>query len=275
MDLFITPFANLPHPSLLLDAMAFLFGAVFGSFLNVCIVRCETNESIVFPGSHCPICKELLPARDNIPVLSYLMLKGKCRFCGTSISVQYPIVELLMAFTAMAIYHCHGPSVAALAYILLAGAMIATFMTDFLYMMIPDYITIPGIALGVFFSFFKGTGVTLRDSLIGANIGSWFLLVLGVVFFLIRGVEAIGRGDIKYMAMAGAFLGWRAALLILMLGSLIGTLTQIAKAIVLKENLRGQFAFGPYLVAGTAVVLLLGRPLIDWFNSIYRAYSSI
>lgn len=186
-----------------------LFGAIVGSFLNVVILRLpREGGSLLFPASHCPQCEHPLAWYENIPVLSYIVQLGKCRHCKTSISLQYPVVELLMALLTVALVHRFGLTVATAGYFLFSAALLVVIFIDIHHQIIPDVISLPGIAIGFLFSLVNPY-VDWQDSLIGLFVGGGILYGVAMLYFFLRKQDGMGGGDIKLLAMLGAFLGWQ------------------------------------------------------------------
>ena len=225
----------------------FLFGIMIGSFLNVCITRIPEEMSIVMPGSRCPRCSTPIKAYDNVPVFAWLWLRGKCRSCGAPISAMYPLVELLTGLLFVACYLEFGINQATVKWLFFICLIIILTVTDFRVRLLPDLITWPGFAAGVLFSAFvppnDGTAFLLSlrlfhglphervmgviEALLGAAFGSLLLWGAAAVYKLVRGREGMGMGDVKMMAMAGAFLGVRNAFLMILLGTLLGSIVGI------------------------------------------------
>ncbi|MDH4100339.1 MAG: prepilin peptidase [Nitrospirota bacterium] len=243
-----------------INAAAFLFGLAVGSFLNVCIYRLPKQESVVFPASHCPGCGSSIRWHDNIPVLSYLVLGGRCRHCKASISWQYPMVELatgVLFFVAVAIF---GVSQETPVYLLLLSALIVIAVIDLEHQIIPDRITLPGIPLGLICStFLLPTG--LVDALIGLAAGGGGFYLIAVIS---RG--GMGGGDIKLMAMLGAFLGWKAIIITTLIGSLMGAIVGIFLMAVKGRGRKHAVPFGPFLATGALVALFWGEQLVTWYT---------
>jgi leader peptidase (prepilin peptidase)/N-methyltransferase len=240
-----------------------LLGAIFGSFLNVCILRWPAEQSVVSPGSRCPKCGYELRWYDNIPILSWLLLKGKCRGCGTPISIQYPLIELATALIWGGFTWAYGPSL-----LLLQGAIFFTIllgiaMTDAREYIIPDEFSLGGLALGLLFSL-RGGFDSIGQSILGAVVG--FALLYGVAKAgkAVFKEEAMGGGDIKMMAMVGAFTGWTGVLLTIFLGSLLGSLIFVPLALVGKKKL---VPFGVFLAVGAAATYLWGPAIVRWYMS--------
>jgi leader peptidase (prepilin peptidase)/N-methyltransferase len=244
-----------------------IFGLAVGSFLNVCIHRLPLRESLVFPSSRCPGCRTPLKPYDNIPVLSYLLLRGRCRSCGAPISVQYPIVELTSGVVFLAAYLLFEPP---LVYqrVLFACAMIVLFVIDLEHRILPDVITLPGIVLGLLFSFFMPPG--WRDSLIGLAAGGGTLWLMGEIYFRLRHEEGMGFGDVKMLAMIGAFLGWKLMLLTLILGSFIGSIVGLAVIAAKKGDMKYALPFGTFLAIGAIVSSVVGDRIVNWYTAFYR-----
>jgi leader peptidase (prepilin peptidase) / N-methyltransferase len=265
-------------------------GLVIGSFLNVCIYRIPIGKSIVFPGSGCPNCSAPIRPYDNIPVLSYLLLRGKCRTCGEPISLQYPIVELL---SGLAFYCCaHNWHFTSPTYVnsLFLSLIIVLVFTDYHHQILPNILTLPGAVAGLILSPFQmpevytdtlsirlasqfgfedsGLVLSLMGALLGAIIGGGSLL--GVAFFYekVRKRQGLGMGDVKMMAMVGAFLGYRLTILTIFLGSLLGSLVGIYLVLFRKMNLQTKLAFGVFLGAAAVLALFYGLPLLHWYFEI-------
>jgi len=187
------------------SAFAFVFGAVVGSFLNVCIFRMPKEESVVSPPSHCPVCNYQISWFDNIPLLSYMALGGKCRGCGAKISLQYPLVELINGLLALALFLRFGPTLAFLVLFIFCSALVVITFIDIEHQIIPDEISLSGIVVGFIFSFFL-TGHSWLNSLLGILLGGGSLLLVAYGYQMLTGKEGMGGGDIKLLAMMGPFL---------------------------------------------------------------------
>jgi len=251
----------------MLYLLAFVFGTAVGSFLNVCIWRLPTGASIVFPPSHCPACSTPIRVRDNIPLLSYLLLRGRCQSCEAHISLRYPAVELLSGLTSMLLLYHFGLSLTLAVYGLFAAALIVITFIDIDHQIIPDVISLPGIALGVIFSAL-GYGVPIVDSALGAALGGALLYLVAWSYHAWTGREGMGGGDIKLLAMIGAFLGWRGVLVTLILGSFSGALIGIALIVARGGDSRLPIPFGPFLALGATCALFFGDALIRWYLQI-------
>lgn len=243
--------------------IAGLFGAVIGSFLNVCIVRWPAQQSVVKPRSRCPGCGHQLAWYDNIPVASWLVLRGKCRSCGAPISALYPAVELATALIWAFMGWRLGLSLAALSGALFLTILLGIAMTDAREYIIPDEFTIGGTVLGLLFAAAAG-GSALLTAIIGAAVGFGLLWLVGIGGKWLFKEEAMGGGDIKMMAMVGAFVGWQGVLLTIFMGALTGTLIFLPLKLVGRNRL---VPFGIFLAIGAAVTYLVGPVIITWYKS--------
>ena len=248
----------------LVTIIAGIFGLMVGSFLNVCIVRLPANLSVVRPRSRCPRCEKPIAWYDNIPVLSWLVLRGKCRGCGLPISPMYPGVELLAGaiWALMAWSYPLDPE--ALRGALFFTILLGIALTDVREYIIPDEFTYGGLAIGLLFALVGGLP-TLVPALIGAVVGFALLWLIGFAGQLILKEEAMGGGDVKMMAMVGAFVGWQGVLLTIFLGALLGTVIFLPLSLLGRRKL---VPFGVFLSVGAAATWIAGAAIIAW----YRAY---
>ncbi|MBU2590716.1 MAG: prepilin peptidase [Nitrospinota bacterium] len=239
--------------------ISFILGTIIGSFLNVCIYRLPRKESVVSPPSHCRSCDSRIAWYDNVPIVSWLVLRGKCRGCGSPISIEYPIVEFVTGLIYLFTYLRYGQSPYLVIYLLLFSAFLVIAIIDFKHQIIPDMITLPGTAIGIAAPFFLNY-MTPKASIIG-------LLVGGGLFFLIALLSrgGMGGGDIKLMAMIGTFVGWPGVLVTTMIGSLLGAIVGIALMIMGKKGRKSQIPFGPFLIIGATVYILWGGYIIRWY----------
>ncbi len=221
---------------------SFIFGALVGSFLNVVIFRLPEKQSVVFPASHCPKCGTNLRWYENIPIFSYLALRGKCRTCKVGISLQYPSVELCMAVLSLALYNQVGFFLAFPLYFLFLAALLVIIFIDIHLQIIPDSISIPGIVIGFAGSFFNPL-VTWQQSGLGVLIGGGILYGVAQCYFLIAKRDGMGMGDVKLLAMIGAFLGWQCLLFVVFFSSLTGSVVGIAA----KKGWKARIPYGPFL----------------------------
>jgi leader peptidase (prepilin peptidase)/N-methyltransferase len=244
-----------------------VFGAIVGSFLNVCIHRLPLRKSLMWPGSYCPNCQAPVKPYDNIPVVGYLWLRGRCRNCKAPISIQYPIVELITGGVFLGGYLLFDSSALLVARLLFACAMIVLFVIDLEHRILPDVITLPGIIIGFLFSLFLPPG--WRDSLIGIVLGGGSLWLLGEVYFRMRHEEGMGFGDVKMLAMIGAFLGWKLMLLTLVLSSFAGSIVGLAIIALNRGDMKYALPFGTFLAMGAVVAATVGERIVQWYASFY------
>lgn len=248
---------------------AFVFGAVVGSFLNVCIYRLPEDRSIVSPPSSCPGCGNRIRWYDNIPIVSWLVLRGKCRACKAPISWRYPLVEALNGLLTLLLFIKYGPSLPFLALFIFCSSLVVITFIDLDHQIIPDSISLPGIAVGFLFSFFLPWSGWL-NSLLGILLGGGSLLLVAWGYEKLTGKEGMGGGDIKLLAMMGAFLGWRSIPFIIFASSLVGSVLGIGAMIVTKRDGKLAIPFGPFLALGAILYIFYGRLLINWYLSIGR-----
>ncbi|MBM4350810.1 MAG: prepilin peptidase [Deltaproteobacteria bacterium] len=248
----------------MLTIASIIFGAIVGSFLNVCIHRLPKEESIVKPGSHCPKCRTPIRYYDNIPVLSYLILGGKCRYCQASISIQYPIVEAITALSSFFLFITFGVSLSFFYYFWFVAALIAITVIDLHYQIIPDVISLPGIVIGLLGSLIIPQ-ITFWTSLIGMIAGGGSLFLVATVYQWLFKREGMGGGDVKLLAMIGAFLGWKAVILTILLSSFIGSIIGITVMLIKGKDFKYAIPFGPFLALGAVISLFWGENLIRWY----------
>ena len=246
------------------DVLIFILGLIVGSFSNVCIYRIPKNESIIYPASHCPKCRSNITPKDNIPLLSYILLKGRCRNCKNKISIQYPVVEFLTGLVYLIIYLIYGLSVQTLIYIILSSALIIIAFIDLNQQIVPDVISLPGIVIGFIISFFVPY-ISFINSALGVVIGGGIILVIGMAGSVIFKKEAMGGGDVKLAAMIGAFLGWRFIIISLFLGFFLGALAGIILILSKIKSREDVVPFGPFIVLGSFITLLWGEKIISWY----------
>ncbi|HNQ86008.1 MAG TPA: prepilin peptidase [Deltaproteobacteria bacterium] len=246
--------------------LAALVGLFIGSFLNVCIYRIPRNESIVWPGSRCTKCGNPIRYHDNIPVISYLVLRGKCRFCSEPISVRYPVVELISALLAVSLLYRFGPTLSFVIYYAWACVLLVITFIDLDFQIIPDRFTLGGIVTGLPLVYFLP--VSYKDALIGLVLGGGLLLVIIYGYYFMTRKEGMGGGDVKLLAMIGVFTGWQGVLFTVFASSLIGTLVGLPWAYLNKGpegTLKAAIPFGPFLALGALIYVLWGAYLIDWY----------
>ena len=245
---------------------AILFGAIIGSFLNVCIHRLPLRESLLWPRSRCPQCAQTIAWYDNLPILSYFWLRGRCRACRRRISWRYPLVEALNAAGYGLIIWRFGFSASALMYLLLWSSLIVISFIDLDHMIIPDRITLPGIALGLV----AGTLLLPRwwDSVVGLLVGGGILYFMAWSSPYLVGKEGMGGGDIKLLAMIGAFLGWKPAILTIFFGGLLGAVVGVTLMGVRVITREAYLPFGPFLSLGAVVAILYGQEILTWYGNL-------
>ncbi|MBU1726140.1 MAG: prepilin peptidase [Candidatus Omnitrophica bacterium] len=261
--------------------IVFVFGSIFGSFLNVCIHRMPKEESVVWPSSHCPHCNKRIPAHDNIPFISFILLGGKCRFCGQKISLRYPLVELVTALLFVALFERFGLSYNFFTFMAFACALIIATFVDIGHRIIPDEVSVGGMLVGLILSTIKGLNFAplafyykpMLNSLMGIIVGGGSIYLTGLIFDLvyfkllkrpaIQGeTESMGGGDVKLLAMIGAFLGWKLALLTFFVAPFFGAVIGIANLIVKKDH---TIPYGPFLAFAAVISLFWGNQIIHFF----------
>lgn len=242
----------------------FFLGCCIGSFLNVCIFRLPQDLSIVAPRSFCPQCRTPVRGYDNIPLLSYLLLRGKCRSCGAKISWRYPLVEALTGAFAVALYLKFGLTFSLFAFFAFTAALLLITFIDLDHRIIPDVISLPGIAVGFGLSFFL-PAPSWTDSLIGLLAGGGSLYLVAIGYEALTKREGMGGGDVKLLGMIGAWLGWKAVLFTLFFASLTGTLIGGGAMLIQKQGRHYAIPFGPFLAFAALAYLFFGPQLIDWY----------
>lgn len=233
-----------------------------GSFANVCISRLPKKESVVFPASHCPKCNKPIHVMDNIPLISYLLLKGQCRNCKQKISIIYPAIELVIGLLMAAVFYRFGFSWECLIFAIVVPTLVIITMIDIEHQIIPDVITLPGIPLSL------AAGSYLNgwlDSVIGLALGGGMFWLLAEGYFRLRGKMGMGGGDIKYIAAAGALVGWVQVLFIIFVGALAGGIFGGIGMGVKKLDFLSRIPFGPFLALATLISIFFGDPIVDWY----------
>jgi leader peptidase (prepilin peptidase) / N-methyltransferase len=274
-------------PATLIAIFVFCFGLIIGSFLNVCIVRIPEGKSIVLPASACPKCGVAIRPYDNIPVLSYVLLGGKCRSCKTKISAMYPLVELLTAILFSACYYAFGLSLEAGKWAVFSALMVVLVFTDLRERILPDVVNYTGFALGLLLSLFTQPAdgsagwmasrlfhfsapvpvLSLIDALLGAALGGGLLWLVSEVYFRLRHREGMGLGDVKMMLFAGAFLGARRTFLTIMAGSVLGSVIGVTFILVRRKDSNYELPFGTFLGMAAVLVMFFGTPVVEWYQS--------
>lgn len=276
-------------PSLLINIFVFLFGLIIGSFLNVCIVRIPERKSIVTPPSACPRCDTPIRPYDNIPLASWLLLRGRCRACKTRIPAMYPIVELLTALMFWGCYRLFGMTAEGVKWATFSSLMIILVFTDLNLRILPDKVNYTGLALGLAFTqvTMPADGLSillvseifgrlpsertlsLTDAILGALVGGGLLWLVSELYFWMRRREGMGLGDVKMMLMAGAFLGVRRTILTILAGSLLGSILGMAFILVRRKNASTyELPFGSFLGTAALLVVFFGIPFMNWYHSV-------
>jgi leader peptidase (prepilin peptidase) / N-methyltransferase len=273
-------------------AFVFLLGLVIGSFLNVCIVRIPERKSVVGPSSACPKCGAPIRAYDNIPVLSYLFLRGKCRKCKAQISPLYPAVELLTALLFFGCYLEFGLTPETVKWAAFSALMIVLVFTDLRERILPDVVNYTGLAIGLGISLFTrptdGTAqwlsnrlfayppptpaLSLADAVLGAAFGSGLLWLVSEAYFRWRRREGMGLGDVKMMLMAGAFLGAKRTLLTIFAGSVLGSVLGLAFILARRKGSDYELPFGSFLGMAALLVVFFGTPVVNWYSSLLAVH---
>jgi leader peptidase (prepilin peptidase)/N-methyltransferase len=255
-------------PPVVLLVFVTAFGAIVGSFLNVCIYRLPLGKSVVWPASACPRCSRALAWYENIPVLSYLALGGRCRTCHVGITLQYPIVEALTASLFALAWWQYGPTPLLASRLVFGCALIVLFAIDLEHQLLPNAITLPGIAIGFVFSVFTEPGWVA--SLIGIVAGGGVLYGIAEAYYRVRREEGLGMGDVKMLAMIGAFVGWKLMLVALMMASLSGSLIGVVVIARGRGGMKYALPFGTFLGLGAAAAATVGPAVLDWYMNFLR-----
>ena len=248
-----------------INILIFIFGLCIGSFMNVCIYRIPISKSIATPRSMCPGCNSLISAYDNIPVISYILLKGKCRNCGIPISLRYPLVETISGLTAIAVFMRFGISAEGLIYFTFVSALVVITFIDIDHRIIPDIISLPGIPIGFLLASLVLPSMNYKTSLTGILTGGGSLLAVAWIYNLITKKEGMGGGDIKLLAMIGAFTGWKGVLFTIFVASAVGTLAGIAVMLKTQKGMKLAVPFGPFLSIGAVLYIFFGSEIISWY----------
>lgn len=261
-----TPFLELGHFG---AVAAFLFGLIAGSFLNVLIHRLPRGESVAFPGSHCPACGAVIRAYDNVPVFSWLVLRGRCRACRAPISIRYPVIELVNAFLWSAVYLRAPGWVEFAAGAFLVSAALALLVIDAEFRILPDKITLTGIVVGFALSFFSKV-LTPLGSLGGIALGAGGLYLLAFLYERWKKVEGMGMGDVKMLGMIGAFLGPWGVVVSVLLASFAGSVVGLLLVVVKRGSLTTALPFGVFLALGAVAALFWGPAAVELYRGAFR-----
>lgn len=274
----------------MIEALAFAYGAIIGSFLNVCILRLPRGESVVTPRSRCPRCGSGIRPYDNIPVLSWLLLRGRCRLCAEPISPLYPIIELITGILFGVAAWKYGLSWQAGKLAVLSAILVVLVVTDWRERILPDRVNFPGIVMGLGFSLLVPVGdglagwlagmagllplpgpiLSLLDALLGAAAGAGMLYAVGEIYYRVRHQEGMGFGDVKMMAMAGTFLGLQLTLFTIFFAAIIGSVCGGLFMLLFRKQSSYELPFGTFLGAAAWVASLWGRPMLIWYFGLFR-----
>ncbi len=249
----------------LLLLLAALLGLLWGSFLNVVIYRLPRKESIVTGRSYCPSCRNTISFYDNIPVVSYILLRGRCRHCGAQIGFRYPMVEIVMGIMSWFLFSVYGLSLEYFVQFVFIASMLVLMFVDFYHQLLPDGMTLTGIACGILLSVFR-ENLVFNDAIIGTLLGAGGLFVVAEIYFRWSKVEGMGFGDVKMLGMIGSFVGWKGVLLTLFLGSLMGSAIGVFLIVLRGGHLKTKLPFGTFLGFGAIVTSVFGTSLIDWYS---------
>jgi len=247
-----------------------LFGLAWGSFLNVVIYRLPRRLSLLSPPSTCPFCKTRIKFYDNIPLVSFIILRGKCRHCGKKISPSYFVVELITPLSFLLLYSQYSLHLSFFASCLFTSALIVLFFIDLYHQILPDKITFPGLVLSFIYAFFRND-LKFVQALVGAAVGSGFLLFIYGAYYLWRKKEGLGLGDVTMMLMVGAYLGWSKTLLTLVLASLAGACVGLFVILVRKKSLQFALPFGSFLAPAAFVSLAWGEKILNAYLSLFKS----
>ena len=271
----------MPSAEIPLYILSFILGLIIGSFLNVCIYRLPREESIVYPGSHCTSCKKSISFYHNIPILSYIFLGGRCSHCNSKISFSYPLVEILSGLLFVTTLWKFGIILDTLFYLLFISGLIVITFVDLKHMIIPNVITYPGILVGILYNalttnwqnslelvsnfsfgfqnFFELLNeVPILDSLFGVILGGGILLLIAYTYEIIRKRQGMGMGDVKLLALIGAFLGWQGVFFVIFLSSILGSIVGLSIIITRKGDLKYALSFGPFLSIAAIIYIFTG-----------------
>jgi leader peptidase (prepilin peptidase) / N-methyltransferase len=254
-------------PDTLLVVVFAWVGLAVGSFLNVCIHRLPLGLSIANPPSRCPSCGSQLKWYDNVPVFGYLWLRGRCRTCRAPISIRYPIIELITMAVFLLHLYIFGWTPLMAVRLAFACALIVLFAIDLEHQLLPNVITLPGIVVGLVASLFVPPGI--RDSVLGAILGGGVLWLIGEAYFRYSGQEGMGGGDVKMLAMVGAFLGWKQVLVTLVFSSVTGSIIGMLVIAIRRGGMKYALPYGTFLALGALLASLAGEQIVSWYVGLY------
>ncbi|MDM8517999.1 prepilin peptidase [Desulfobacterales bacterium HSG16] len=248
---------------------SFIFGLCIGSFLNVCIFRIPAQKSIVHPGSMCLKCGYQIRFYDNIPVLSYAILQGKCRQCKTPISIRYPLVEIMTGLFAVCAFLRFGPTAEAAIYFFFIAVLIVITYIDIDHQIIPDVISLPGIII-FFIAAMAIPSVSMKDSVFGLLLGGGTLFAIAWLYSTLTGKDGMGGGDIKLLAMMGPIIGWKGVFFTIFVSSAVGTIAGLLMMIATRKDMKLKIPYGPFLSIGAITYIFFGEQIIFWYFQFLR-----
>jgi len=246
-----------------------IFGAIVGSFLNVCIYRLPRDKSIIVPNSYCPDCKKPIKFYDNIPILSYIILRGRCRHCNAKISIRYPIVEFITALLFLLLYKITGLTIEFCVMMLFVSLLIVISFVDLEFQIIPDILSIGGLIIGLILSFFR-QNFGFFDALFGVLLGGGVLFAIAYGYQLLRKIEGMGGGDIKLIGMIGAYCGIKGVIFTIITGSFFGTIVGIPAMLIKGKDSKYAIPFGPFLSLGAVIYIFYGKMCVIAFLNFLR-----
>jgi len=246
-----------------------IFGAIVGSFLNVCIYRLPRDKSIIVPNSYCPDCKKPIKFYDNIPILSYIILQGRCRHCNAKISIRYPIVEFITALLFLLLYKITGLTIEFCVMMLFVSLLIVISFVDLEFQIIPDILSIGGLIIGLILSFFR-QNFGFFDALFGVLLGGGVLFAIAYGYQLLRKIEGMGGGDIKLIGMIGAYCGIKGVIFTIITGSFFGTIVGIPAMLIKGKDSKYAIPFGPFLSLGAVIYIFYGKMCVIAFLNFLR-----
>ncbi len=254
----------------IVNLFVFLAGTCIGSFLNVCIYRIPAGLSVAYPPSSCPLCEASIRWYDNIPVVSYILLRGRCRGCTAPIAIRYPLVEMLTGLAAWCVFAKHGPTAATLTYFVFIAVLIVITFIDIDHQIIPDILSLPGIPLFLAAGLWT-TPITWSEALIGITVGGGSLLLVALIYRQLTGKDGMGMGDVKLLAMIGALIGWQGVCFTIFFSSVVGSLAGLLLMMKSGGNLKTRLPFGPFLAMGAVAYVFYGPELIDAYLGLTAA----
>ncbi len=251
-----------------MEILAFIFGMCIGSFLNVCIYRLPMSMSIIHPRSMCLSCENAIRFYDNIPIISYVWLKGRCRYCSTPISIRYPVVEAMSGLFCLCVYLKFGLTLQTVIYFVFIATLLVITFIDIDHRIIPDVISLPGIPIFFLASLGVST-VTYLDSLLGILAGGGTLYLVASVYSLLTKKEGMGGGDVKLLAMIGALIGWKGVFFTIFVSSAVGTLSGMIIMLITRQGMKLKVPFGPFLSIGAIAYIFFGPQLLAFYFNMF------